>query len=163
MIDRGTLNLGVNELCHETGLPARTFHRYFQKKEQVIGPFFERMTERFGQFLLASESSLHQSAGTAFRSIVLEESQERMLSLIGLLSHNRTFWSVFLEVVESSEQSFAEVLSIRFPGISTMQARVYAMSIVSSSRMSLLCALEGEDPVESFDAYLRTFVPAEVK
>ncbi len=162
----GTTRLGVEELRAAAGVSKRTFHRYFPYKAQAIRPYYAAMTAALEELVAADRLPTVQAWTDAWAEVVLGEEPARRLELFRLIRSDPEFWSVFLEVIEDSERTFAAALRSRpgGPGIpvsTEIDADVVAVGIAASSRLALHAAVDrGADPVAAFAAYLRAFAPS---
>lgn len=156
-LSSGTLRVGIAELCSAAGISPRTFHRYFPTKPDVIKPFFDEMTRRFGETIADASVPFERAATTAFRTAVLGALPGRMVDLMRLLLTRKEYWSVFLEVADTSEREHAQFLSTRFPSMRPAELRVLTTGVVSSSRLAVLAGVDGADPQAAFEEYLSLF------
>ena len=150
----GSLDVNIRDLCEAAGISPRTFHRYFPTKPQAVRPYLVRMADAFGAVLQTAPGPLDEVARAAFAATVAIEPVEGnplVVQLLRLLRERREYWSVFLEIVESSEADYAQTLRLRRPDWSAEKARAVAVTIVSSSRLALIAALdEGADAESVF-------------
>ncbi len=157
-IERGTLEIPVPDLCAAAGISARSFHRYFSTKSQVIRPYLAAMVDDFGTELDACDERLPVAAAATFRRIVLAGGAESTLvRLLRLIRPSRDYWSVFLEAVESSEHAYADILHRRNPGWTALVAYTAAIGMVSSSRLAVIAAIDGADPATRFEEVFAQF------
>ncbi|WP_053386547.1 TetR/AcrR family transcriptional regulator [Leucobacter japonicus] len=157
-LDAGTLDIGVAELCGMTGISARSFHRYFPTKPQLIRPFFDEMTRTFGERIIDSPLPFEAAAREAFRVAVLGSFPGRIVDFMRLLRTREEYWAVFLEVADASERTHSATLARRLPGLDDDALVVVTAGVVASSRLALIAGFDGADPEPKFAAYLHRFM-----
>lgn len=159
-VEAGSLDVGISDLCQRAQISPRSFHRYFPVKQQSVRPYFDRVIGDFGAILSQPGTPVRHNAIAAFRSVALSHDGDALpllMRVVRLLQTRRDYWSVFLEVVESSEGTYAELLAGRHPTWSPRAARVVAIGIVSASRMSLIGEQGPGETVARFEHYLDEF------
>jgi AcrR family transcriptional regulator len=155
LLETGDPGLGVAELCAQVGVPARTFHRYFPTKAQMIRPALTDATERFDRAIVDGTGSLRDRATDAFVTEIVEDG--RVVPLVGLARTRQDLWATYLEAVIHGEDHLDTMLGQRLPDIDPARIRAVAVGVVSSSRLATDRGTEGEDPVSWFTRYIDAF------
>lgn len=160
ILDRGTTDLGVEDFLGTAEVSRRTFHRWFPAKEQLLRPFYAEMARRFAIRACRSLPLTVDSVAAAWEQEALGERPGHTLELHRLLRCSRSYWSVFLEVLQDGEGILAQELGATVSAQGDRWAIVTAVSVVAASRLAMDAAvLRGADPVAEFRQLLIAFDP----
>ncbi|MBY6537754.1 TetR family transcriptional regulator [Rhodococcus sp. BP-349] len=149
-VDRGFTATNVADIAAAAGVSSRTFHRYFDAKEDAVVPFLEEGWKSYvaavdhrpvDESLL--ESLIHALDGS-FRSV----SASSYRDLIAILPDSAPLQRVWLQIHEDCQQAMQPVITRRLALTGqNLRARFVAACIVAANRIA--AEMWASDPTTS--------------